>query len=351
MKKIVGILVMTLLIGTAILPVTGKITLLHNKYPVTFNTERNNYCSLKSTSDNTKLKLMRAGEGLRNLRSYWLHVPTSYDGEDSVPLVICLHGSSDFSISYPFWFFQSSWIEDYTKMSEKANEEGFIAVYPNSKLMAFTDPFGLIFSYDVPNYPKWFILRNLVDDVGFIQDLIEEMQESYNINPDRIYITGLSNGADFTYYLGSELSDIVAAIAPVAGAIAYKDEDDAEFSYIPDPENPVSVIVFHGTNDSLMPYEGDAWQIGINESVEFWVEHNGCDPIPDVNVSESGRIIRRTYINGDNGTEVVLYTTVGGDHWWPGNDWGSETGWLYDSIQEIDATDLIWEFFENHPKQ
>ncbi len=314
----------------------------------------NNY-NIKSASDETKLHWMRAGNALRNLHSYWLHVPPSYDETEPMPLVIVLHGSTGFSLKRPLasllWFFGSSWIEDYTDMSEKADEEGFIVVYPNSKLMAITNPFGLIFAYDVPNYPKYFLWRNLVDDVGFIQDLIEKIQQSYNINSNRIYITGFSNGADFTYYLGSELSDIVAAIAPAAGAIAYKKEDDDVFRYIPDPENPVSVIVFHGTNDSLMPYEGDASQIGINESVAFWVEHNGCDPDPDINVSESGIIIRRTYTNGSDGTEVILYTTVGGDHWWPGNDWGPENGWLHDSIQEISATDLIWEFFEQHPKQ
>jgi polyhydroxybutyrate depolymerase len=83
------------------------------------------------------------------------------------------------------------------------------------------------------------------------------------------------------------------------------------------------------------------------------VEHNGCNPTSEINTSESGKIIRRTYANGENGTEVVLYTTVGGDHWWPGNPYTSSPGspWLVDTIQEISATDLIWEFFAAHPKQ
>ena len=91
----------------------------------------------------------------------------------------------------------------------------------------------------------------------------------------------------------------------------------------------------------------------MNESVAFWVKHDGCNPTPEINTSESGKIIRRTYTNGENGTEVILYTTVGGNHWWPGNPWTSRPGapWLVDTIQEISATDLIWEFFAAHPKQ
>ena len=108
-------------------------------------------------------------------------------------------------------------------------------------------------------------------------------------------------------------------------------------------KNPVSVITFHGTNDSNIPYDGSSIFVSVNESISFWVEHNGCNLEPEINISESGRIIKRTYINGTNYTEVVLYTTVGGGHWWPGsND---------DLIQEISATDCIWDFFENHPKK
>jgi polyhydroxybutyrate depolymerase len=83
------------------------------------------------------------------------------------------------------------------------------------------------------------------------------------------------------------------------------------------------------------------------------VEHNGCDPTPEIYTSVSGKIIKRTYTNGKNGTEVVLYTTVGGKHWWPGNPYSSSDpeDIFVDTVQEISANDLIWEFFEAHPKQ
>ena len=159
-----------------------------------------------------------------------------------------------------------------------------------------------------------------------------------------------------TYSIGAYLSDTIAAIAPVAGTIGGSFSlENHNYYQIPDPTHPISVIVFHGTNDRFLPYKGGgAYNISsVNESVAFWVEHNECNPTPDINTSPSGKIIRRTYMNGKNGTEVVLYTTVGGDHWWPGNPSTSWPGspWLIDTIQEISATDLIWEFFVAHPKQ
>ena len=337
-NKIVGICICMLLITTCVVPVMGEL--------ITLKKSSNDINQLPSKT--THLKFMIAGKAIRALHSYWIHVPPSYDGSKAVPLVIMFTGSTSFRLMYPFWFFRSSWIENYTEFSEKADEEGFITVYPNPKLMLLDPPWE--FYYNVGWYPVWRL--KFIDDVGFIRDLIDKMEREYNINSSRIYVTGFSNGGYMSYSIGSYLSDIVAAIAPVAGAIGGRESEDEPFYYIPTPTNPVSVIAFHGTNDLFVPYEGSSIDISVNESISFWVEHNSCNPTPESYTSESGKIIRRTYINGDNGTEVVLYTTVGGDHWWPGNRLPpSGNSWLIDTIQEISATDLIWEFFASHPKQ
>ncbi len=342
-KKIVGIFICMLLIGT-VLPVSGRIIFSDNENSVV-NLEDNS-----QASDNTDLKFMISGEDLRCLRSYWLHVPPSYDGSESVALVVVLHGSTDFSLRYPFSFFRSSFMESYSKFSEKADERGFIVVYPNAKLDFYTHGFDYNYGFVPGGVPKF------VDDVGFIRDLIEKMKQTYKINSSRIYITGLSDGAAMTYSIGAYLSDTVAAIAPVAGIIGgcFSLEND-DYYQIPDPTDPVSVIIFHGINDSLVAYEGGGVynMSSVNESVSFWVEHNGCDPIPDVDLSDSGRIEIKKYFNGDEGTEVYLYSTIGGEHWWPGNniEYNENYPWLYDPHKEISATDLIWDFFESHPKQ
>ena len=338
-KKIVGIFVCILLIGT-ILPVSGRIMFSDSNKPILIQ-------DTSFDSDNTELKFMKAGEGSRCIRSYWLHVPPSYDGSDSVPLVIMLHGTTSFSFFYPFYFFKSCFMEGYTEFSLKSDEEGFILLYPNAKLI-----FEFRFFAFNPGYTPYSYFDN-IDDIGFLRDLIDKMKDEYNINQSRVYVTGLSNGGYMSYSAGAYLSAIIAAIAPVAGAIGGRDTEDEPFYYCPIPDNPVSVIAFHSTNDSQVPYYGSSIDVSVNESIYFWVEHDGCDPVPFVDISDSGRIETRKYFNGDEGTEVYLYSTIGGEHWWPGNnmEYNENAPWLYDPHKEISATDLIWEFFEAHPKQ
>lgn len=337
-KKILGIFVCMQLITTCVIPVMGEL--------ITLKKSSNDINPLLSGA--THLKFMIAGKELRALRTYWLHVSPSYDGSKAVPLVIVFHGSTLYNSRYPFSFFRSSWMENYTEFSKKANEKGFIVVYANAKLLIYdplcTPIFGEEKSYDynfgwIPSL-GW----KYVDDIGFIHDLIDIMKQEYTINSSRIYATGMSAGAFMSYSVGAYLSDEVAAIAPDAGTIGGRTDISDPFSYIPAPKNPVSVIAFHSTVDPNVPYDGSNFFVSVNTSISFWVEHNGCNPTPEINTSASGKVIRETYTNGENGTEVVLYTFKYGGHIWPGNSW-------WDPVNEISATDLIWDFFADHPKQ
>jgi polyhydroxybutyrate depolymerase len=151
-----------------------------------------------------------------------------------------------------------------------------------------------------------------------------------------------------TYRLGVELSDIFAAVAPVAGTIGGHATENSPLWIISEPDYPVSVCTVHGKLDENVPYDGGHGSqtsgtridLSVNESIAFWVEQNECDPVPEMNVS--GNISIKTYHNGLAGTEVMLVTILNGEHWWPGAP--------QDPYQEILATDVIWEFFENHPK-
>jgi polyhydroxybutyrate depolymerase len=326
-NKIVGICICMLLITTCALPVCGTVSQSNVKK--------------SSVSPGDYLRFMFFG---MRLRSYRIHVPPSYDGSNPVPLVLVLHGFPDNAHDI-----QS------IGMNAEADKEGFIAVYPNGHTYCLR--WALT---NVLYWGTWGFFYNCwdfdnVDDVGFIQTLIEKLQTSLVINSSRIYVAGLSGGAYMTYRIGAELSDLVAAIAPVAGSIGGKWMDkyghQLPLYVIPEPEYPLSVIVFHGMNDSLVPYDGGTGPGGdtvlsVNESIAFWVEHNQCDPTPQINISESGNIIKRTYANGSLGTEVILYTVVDGVHGWFG-----APDWPYEYPCEISCTDLIWEFFESHPKQ
>jgi polyhydroxybutyrate depolymerase len=277
-------------------------------------------------------------------RSYILHLPPLYNGDDEMPLIVVLHGGGG----------NAKNIEDATGFSEKADEEGFIVVYPDGS--GRFDRYLLTWN---SGFCCGYALKNNIDDVGFIRALIGYLQEKYAIKRNMIYVTGISNGGMMSYRLGAELSDIVAAIAPVAGSIGGQATKEDTIWCIPEPDYPISVIVFHGKNDSRVPYDGGMptandtrgafSYLSVNDSVSFFVRHNQCDAFSQRNISESGNIIMDLYAGGLNNTEVVLYTLVNGTHSWPGGKIGMRNGDV--PAMEISATDLIWEFFKDHPKQ
>ena len=276
-------------------------------------------------------------------RTYNIHLPASYDPSISYPLVIVLHGGGG----------NAENIEQVTGFSEKADEEGFIVVYPDGsgrfpkKLLTWNGGFCCGYA-----------LENNIDDVGFMRTLIEKMKDEYPIDPSMVYITGVSNGGIMSNRLGSELSDIVASIGPVIASIGGKATEESSLWAIPEPKYPISVISFNGMVDERVPYNGGQPTVNdtrgafsylsVNESISFWVNHNNCSTVPMRNVSESGNIIVDTYSNGFSGTEVVLYSIVNGGHAWPGGEKGSRKG--DEPTQEISATDIIWDFFKNHPR-
>ena len=121
------------------------------------------------------------------------------------------------------------------------------------------------------------------------------------------------------------------------------------------------VIIFHGTNDHLIPYNGGRRQcanplecmllpifLPVNDSVLFWVEHNKCDPVAKVKVIADGNVIIRNYSNGTNDSEVIFYTVLNGGHWWFGGSWLPNRN--NDPYNYISTADIVWDFFEKHTK-
>ena len=151
------------------------------------------------------------------------------------------------------------------------------------------------------------------------------------------------------YRLGCELSDKIAAMAPVAGAL---NTDN------PTASQPVSIIVFHGTEDKHVLYKGGPPLTSLDKAkrvdksvsyaVSFWVKNNQCSLVPQR--EEHGNIIKETYLGGKNNSEVVVYTIIGQGHAWPGGKNGLRFGNVDQPNQEISATDTIWDFFAHHPK-
>jgi len=156
--------------------------------------------------------------------SYRIDLPSSYNSSNSYPLVFVFHGGGG----------NGNNIEDTTNFTKKADEQGFIVVYPYGT--GLLNKFLLTWNC---GFCCGYALRNNIDDVGFIRQLYEYIASKYSINPNMVYATGISNGGIMTYLVGAELSDIFAAIAPVAAQIGGQAKADDEPWQIPEPENPV----------------------------------------------------------------------------------------------------------------
>ena len=267
-------------------------------------------------------------------RTYFFYVPASYNPVKAIPLVIVLHGGGG----------NARGAMRMSQMNAKADQEGFIAVYPNG-----TGPLeGSLLTWNAWNCCGSAV-KNQVDDVGFIRAVIEKLEKEYAIDPKRIYATGFSNGGMMAYRLGCELSDKIAAIAPVSGAM---NAEKPSFS------NPVSVIIFHGTEDQHVLYDGGSPKKTMDRvarvdkpvsyPVSFWAHHDYCQPIPKRQTF--GHISHETYTGGIGASEVELYTIQGQGHAWPGGASGLRFGNIDEPTKEISATDIMWAFFKKHPK-
>jgi polyhydroxybutyrate depolymerase len=259
-------------------------------------------------------------------RSYLVHVPPGYNARRPTPVVLIFHGAG----------LDAERMVRFCGLNEKADQAGFIAVYPNGCGRSWNAEICCDFA-----------ASNHVDDVGFVRAVLDDLERVLNVDRRRIYATGGSNGAMLCYRLASELSERIAAIAPVAGTMGSKTCH---------PSRPVSVIHFHGTNDQWIPYKGglgtrNVTFYSVEETIQAWVQADGCrrqaqiTRYPDRG-HDGTTVTRDTYSGGKNGSEVVLITIEGGGHSWPGREWSP--GLLGESTKNISANDLIWEFFSKH---
>lgn len=267
-------------------------------------------------------------------RSYLVHIPAALDPAKPAPVVLAFHGGGTNAQS----------MEEISGLNRKADEAGFIVVYPNG-----TGRFKRVLTFNGGNCCGY-AMHNRVDDVAFTRKILDDLAMRVNIDTKRVFATGMSNGAIMAYRLGSELSDRIAAIAPVGGPMGTES---------PNPKRPVSVIHFHGTQDTFAPFAGGRGRwlsntdfYSVDHSIQAWVEANGCrrDPVvtqlPD-KFADGTTVILKTYGSGKDGAEVILVEIAGGGHTWPGREPPRRV--LGRSTRDISANDLMWEFFQRHP--
>jgi len=267
------------------------------------------------TQQTTTVSLMHGGIQ----RSYIIYVPANYSGNQAVPLLFNFHG-------YTSNANEQMWYGDFRPIADTA---GFIIVHPegtqdNTGTTHFNVGWG----------------QSTVNDVSFTSFLIDTISAQYNINLDRVYSTGMSNGGFMSFRLACELSDRIAAIGSVTGSILPGTLSSCN------PSHPMPILQIHGTSDQTVPYGGGAgWSSPINTLVNWWATENNCTSpatitqMPNISTSDNTTVEKQVYPDGDACTEVVHYKVAGGSHTWPGSLFNSP-GTNYD----IDASLVVWKF-------
>lgn len=254
-------------------------------------------------------------------RSYFLYVPQSYTGDQAVPLVFNFHGYGSNGFEQMF----------YGNFRDLAESENFIVIQPNGTLLS-----GGETHWNVGGWTN----ASTADDIGFTLALLDGLNEVYNIDLNRVYATGMSNGGYFSFVLACEEPNTFAAIASVTGSMTPETYDSCN------PQRPVPVMQIHGTNDETVPYEGASGTRPIVDVIDFWIGNNNCSPIgaettlPDVDSADGSTIDKFVFSGCDNQTTVEHYRVNGGSHTWPGSNI-SFPGMNFD----INASTEIWAFF------
>lgn len=271
-------------------------------------------------------------------RTYRFRIPRGYSASNQYPLVAVFHGGAG----------SGEKIAGQTGFVDKADTEGFIAVFPDGIQHNWNDGRDTTDAY-----------KQGVDDIKFIRTLIGTLQAKLSIDEKRIYAAGVSNGGIFSERLGCEMADVFAAIGPVVGPIATKLAPRCS------PAAPISVVGIQGTADPGIPIgggeQGGLGGLGDGGFVEsadatmrLWTQKNGCPATPAISdlppkVSDGTSVKKYTYTPCRNGAEVHYYIVKGMGHGWPPKR-PQAPRLAGPTSQNINATDIIWEFFKAHPK-
>jgi len=252
-------------------------------------------------------------------REYILYVPANYTGSAAVPLVFNFHGYGSNAT-------EQMWYGDFRSIADTAN---FIIVHPNGMLDGNgTTHFNVGWG------------GSTIDDVGFTGALLDSISADYNINADRIYSTGMSNGGFMSYHLACQLSDKIAAIASVTGSMSPVTYNACN------PQHPTAILEIHGTSDGTVPYTGASFSKPVSDVLDYWVNFNNSNTtptvinVPDINTSDGSTVEHLLYYGGDNDVTVEHFKITGGGHTWSGSAFGG-AGTNYD----IDASVEVWKFF------
>ena len=271
-------------------------------------------------------------------RSYRIHIPPGYEGKKPLPLVIALHGA----------FSTAKKMEEETGMSDLADKENFLVLYPNG--IGFS---GFLQHWNAGHCcgKAW---KDSIDDTGFLKAAIEDVCAHVSVDPERIYLVGYSNGGMLAYQFAAQEKNILAAVAVVSTTIGSRSDDQAPWLSIPEPKEQIPVLIIHGRDDDHIPFNGGKARGGkssesfysVKDSIAFWVESN--KGIEDSRKNHSNNnITHEMWFTRNRWLVVEAYLL---DRW--GHDWPGPTNYDPDSpFQDFDASVIIWNFLKKYSRK
>ena len=277
-------------------------------------------------------------------RSYLVYLPMSFEIDKEMPMVLAFHGGGGTPSNL------ANVVTNKTLINE-AEVKGVVLIFPEGIDKRWNS-----------GRPEIFNGERSYDDVGFISKLIDELIDDYNVDQDRVYATGISNGGFLSIRLGLDLSNQIAAIAPVTAQI---EEVNANKS----PELPISIMIINGTDDPLVPYNGGCVVLATlnsdvcrgeilstDETIDKFLDFNNCpDPTKTqtfINTirSDNTSVEITRYENCPQGTETVLVKVIDGGHTWPGGAQFLPQVLVGRMSREINASEMIFDFFLRHSR-
>lgn len=256
-------------------------------------------------------------------REFNVYVPKSYDAsKDKLPVVFFFHG-------------MGGNMNNFSGFTYKAEAEKFIMVIPQgvfdktSNATNWHSGAGIDGKYPNAN----------IDDVGFVNSLIDTVSKWYKVDATRIYSTGFSMGAFMSNRIACELGDRFAAIASISGTMGN------EIINTCNPAGPIPVLHIHSTNDAVVPFSNNRYGYDALELMNFWVKYNSCNEVADTtdlsHIENDGFSVQKyLFKNGKQNSEVEFYKLIGPDH--------SGSWYTKQSGNDFDAIDVTWNFFSRH---
>lgn len=262
----------------------------------------------------------------RSERSYDVYLPANA-GAQKLPLIIALHGGLG----------NASRMAEMTNLNQIADSGPFVVAYPDG-----TGGFRPI----MKDKRTWnagtccgIAVKRGIDDISFISLMIYQIANKYPVDPDKVYVTGISNGAMLAYRLACEIPDKISGIIPVAGTLAI-DECPAG--------NNIPVLHIHGDADKNVPFQGGQGakslagvsHRSVPDTVSIMTESRNCD----APVIEDHATYTEQYYQCESGAPFKLVVIKGGGHSWPGGGRQSSAH----NTTDYSASKETWLFVQNN---